>query len=93
MAVVMPGCTAADAHARLEQIRLGVSQLRLDYKGRALPAVTVSIGLTDAGNDVAEAVMRRADVALYEAKRSGRNRLIVASRDVVAPAETDAAAP
>ncbi|MFM2066444.1 MAG: hypothetical protein RLZZ584_1353 [Pseudomonadota bacterium] len=81
MAVVMPGCTAADARMRLEQIRIAVSQLRLDYKGRQLPAVTVSIGLTDAGNHVAENVLRRADVALYEAKRGGRNRLVVASRD------------
>ncbi|MFT3821023.1 MAG: GGDEF domain-containing protein [Rubrivivax sp.] len=41
--------------------------------------VTVSIGLARAGSaDVAEALLARADGALYAAKRGGRNRLVEA---------------
>jgi hypothetical protein len=42
--------------------------------------VTVSIGLTDAMQDTAEAVLRRADMALYQAKRGGRNRVVLADK-------------
>jgi predicted signal transduction protein with EAL and GGDEF domain len=42
--------------------------------------VTVSIGLTDALQDSAEAVLRRADMALYQAKRRGRNRVVLADK-------------
>ena len=42
--------------------------------------VTVSIGVADIPNhaETPEEVMKKADVALYEAKRAGRNRVIVA---------------
>ncbi|MFM2120557.1 MAG: hypothetical protein RL722_2025, partial [Pseudomonadota bacterium] len=79
MALVLPGCALPAAQARLEQIREAVAQLSLDHKGRALPPVTISIGLTDAAGDDADAVMRRADMALYEAKHAGRNRLVLAA--------------
>lgn len=39
--------------------------------------VTISIGLTAAAGLTLEAATRRADAALYEAKRGGRNRVVV----------------
>lgn len=50
-------------------------------------AVTVSIGLAvyRAGEETIEETVRRADAALYEAKRMGRNRVVLA--DAVAASE------
>ena len=40
--------------------------------------VTVSVGVSSVlkGQDSIEALMKRADLALYEAKRGGRNRVV-----------------
>ncbi len=40
--------------------------------------VTVSVGVSSLkrGADTVEALMKRADVALYEAKSGGRNRVV-----------------
>ena len=41
--------------------------------------ITLSIGLADASHCPLEIALQRADYALYEAKRLGRNRVIVAA--------------
>ncbi|MEQ1772090.1 MAG: diguanylate cyclase, partial [Devosia sp.] len=46
--------------------------------------VTISIGVasTEGADDTTESLLKRADEALYEAKRGGRNRVIgKAARD------------
>jgi diguanylate cyclase (GGDEF)-like protein len=54
-----------------------LSQLRLTAKDGEL-AFTVSIGVTDVRqeDESLEAIMKRADEALYQAKNSGRNRVV-----------------
>ena len=46
-------------------------------------AVTVSIGIAncESASDSVDSIVRRADEALYEAKRAGRNRVVFAARD------------
>lgn len=62
-----------------ERIRSAIQSLRVLTRGAALPAMSVSIGIATYplhGADEA-AVLQRADAALYEAKRSGRNQVRV----------------
>jgi two-component system cell cycle response regulator len=43
--------------------------------------VTISVGIagSEPDKDTAEALLRRADQALYRAKREGRNRVVAAA--------------
>ena len=61
--------------ARLCQI---VVSAPAEVAGRAIP-LTISIGVTEFQQDEAgiESVMARADQALYKAKQTGRNRVVV----------------
>ena len=66
-AVLLPGCSLEEASQVLERLR------------SSTPAVTCSAGLVEhAPGETAEQLTRRADRALYLAKRDGRNRLIAA---------------
>ena len=79
LAVILPETTLEVAVERAERIRRGIAAVRLDYGGRPLDAVTSSFGVAvypqHAGD--AEALLRAADEALYEAKKAGRNRVVV----------------
>ena len=66
---------------RAEALRLGVQGLKVEQESRQIGPVTLSIGvamLPDHG-DSGQAVLEAADAALYQAKRAGRNRVVVGS--------------
>jgi diguanylate cyclase (GGDEF)-like protein len=73
--VLLPGTQLADAQQLAE--RVGA---RVAASAAGVP-VTVSIGVAEHGaaDTELEAVIRRADDALYRAKAAGRNRVIVAA--------------
>jgi len=76
--VVMPDTRLEDAHRIAERIRLHVagSPFRV-LGGEELLSVTISIGVAaSVEGDTPQALLRRADAAMYEAKASGRNRVI-----------------
>jgi len=72
--------SAQDALALTERIRDTVASIRVQGVERA---ITVSIGVADliqhAGD--AAALLRQADRALYTAKATGRNRVVIAGAD------------
>ncbi len=77
--LVLPATDAARARALAERIRAGVGgePMRVGDGDRAAVVQTVSIGVaTWDGAEGAEELLHRADLALYEAKRAGRNRVI-----------------
>lgn len=78
-AVLLPRTGLAAAQQTAERVRLAVSSMQVEREGATIP-VTVSIGLTvlAQGDTSIDALLARADQALYSAKRNGRNRVEVA---------------
>lgn len=73
---VLPGVDAASAMAAAERLRLAVAEADLDGR-RMEERITVSLGVVAAGpDDDSEALLKRADGALYRAKREGRDRAV-----------------
>jgi diguanylate cyclase (GGDEF)-like protein len=74
---MLPDVTPAVALERAESIRRAVSNVRLPLDGEVYREFTVSIGLALYPNDGenADLLLRRADMALYRAKRLGRNQV------------------
>ena len=77
--VIMPDTRIEDAQRIAERIRLHVagSPFRVS-NGEELLMVTISIGVaaTLGPDDTADALIKRADEAVYEAKAAGRNRVV-----------------
>jgi len=73
--LVIPGCDLATTVRRANQIRELISSQPIStHLGPTF--VTVSMGATVAESSTnSELILRRADTALYEAKRKGRNRV------------------
>jgi diguanylate cyclase (GGDEF)-like protein len=78
-AVVVPETSAAGAAAVAERLRRSLSKLPLPA-GADSALVTASFGVAERmpGEGGSE-LLRRADAALYQAKREGRNRVVVAA--------------
>ena len=77
--IILPGTSLDDAATLAESIRLGIRQLKHSCQGKT-PGVTMSFGvsslLPDSTLDAA-LLFNRADSALYEAKRKGKDRVEV----------------
>lgn len=76
--VLMPDTDYRQAQNVAERVRTAVAERAFEV-GMATPlAVTVSVGvaLNESDADTPEMILKRADVALYRAKREGRNRVV-----------------
>lgn len=77
--VVMPDTRLEDAHRIAERIRLHVAGSPFRVKqGEELLTVTISVGVaaTLGPNERPETLLKRADEGVYEAKASGRNKVV-----------------
>jgi diguanylate cyclase (GGDEF)-like protein len=75
-AVPLERMSLADARTVAESVRAAIEATSLSFEGSTIP-MTVSLGVVDlASTDSSpEDMFRRADARLYDAKRSGRNRV------------------
>ena len=75
--VVLDNSGSDGAATIAERVRRAVEALRIRHDGSPLGIVTLSIGIAHASTVDADAraLVSRADAALYEAKRAGRNQV------------------
>ena len=78
--VLLPESTLADAMAIAQRIRNAVAEVAVPELTRQL---TISLGISTWGQgDTLGALVGRADAALYQAKRRGRNRVLAETSDM-----------
>jgi diguanylate cyclase (GGDEF)-like protein len=79
-AIIAPGATAQALAARVEMVRKGIAEIVLRQGGRALGSTSMSFGIATWDDKMAgdgSTLVQTADVALYRAKREGRNRTVI----------------
>lgn len=75
--LLLPRASLSEALVALERLRL--QTVRLSVPGDPTRRISVSAGLAELRSDeTMDALLERADAALYEAKRTGRNRCVTA---------------
>lgn len=90
MVIVLPGTTRGAALDVAQRLRQSIEE-HVDVLDGVRVGMTTSIGvatLADATQPSVEAVIAAADVALYSAKGSGRNRVVVAGDGAALPARS-----
>ncbi len=89
--VVMPETDSNLAAGVAERLRVMIADTPMAFEDRKI-AVTISLGLASArAGETADSVIGRADQALYGAKNSGRNRVVVAEENPTEPVSRVAA--
>ena len=81
--VIMPSTTRPLALRVAERLRSRIAQQSVDIGGGQRVPITVSIGVSlkrDLEDEI-EDLLRRADDAMYAAKRTGRNRVVLSPGD------------
>ena len=77
--VVMPDTDVAYAYSVAERLRRSIETTPVEIsRAPGKLNITISIGIagSETGGDTADALLHRADQALYRAKKSGRNRVV-----------------
>ncbi len=79
-AILLPETDLAGGRTTAERLRSTIAEKGIEAGGATLN-VTISVGVSvlSPGDDEIEQVLKRADDAMYEAKKTGRNRTMIAA--------------
>jgi diguanylate cyclase (GGDEF)-like protein len=79
--LIMPEASLQTTRHRAEQLRAEIKRMTWECRGRLLGTVTLSCGVSafPRHGRSPEALLHTADMALYQAKREGRDRIAVAA--------------
>jgi diguanylate cyclase (GGDEF)-like protein/PAS domain S-box-containing protein len=79
--IILPTADLDGARARAERLRMKTKELTIVYQGQTLRMVTFSMGVAEfpRHGTTPQELMAAADAALYQAKREGRDRVVVAA--------------
>lgn len=82
-AMMLEGRSAQQAHVVADGLRVLMTQLSFPSSKGAV-SITCSFGIAEhQAGDAIDSMLKRADLALYDAKTSGRNRVVVSEDNVV----------
>jgi diguanylate cyclase (GGDEF)-like protein len=79
--VILPTADLSASRTRAERLRTRTKELTILHQGKSMGMLTISVGVAtfpEHGTSPKE-LMAAADAALYEAKRGGRDQVVVAS--------------
>ncbi|QHV01129.1 sensor domain-containing diguanylate cyclase [Synechocystis sp. CACIAM 05] len=82
--IILPDATMEEASQKAEFLRQAIAEMKIEYSGKIVNSVTASFGVAcypDHG-ETGQEIIQIADKALYDAKQAGRNRVIVAPKEV-----------
>jgi diguanylate cyclase (GGDEF)-like protein/PAS domain S-box-containing protein len=78
-ALILPEASIEGTRQRAEQLREGVKHLEVQHRGQSLGGVTLSVGVAmfPEHGTTTDDILRAADAALYQAKATGRDRVVI----------------
>jgi diguanylate cyclase (GGDEF)-like protein len=76
-AFLFPEISPAETEKLADRLRVRCAEMEIGLPDGRKVKATVSMGLADASECPIEIALKRADEALYEAKRLGRNRVVI----------------
>ena len=75
--LLMPDTSSEDAMVVAERARRSVEEMMLPHVDSFYGVVTLSVGVARGQDEPWQELVKRADIALYEAKDTGRNRVVL----------------